>query len=74
MGSIALVILDLTISSENFSIISRIFRGIFRFLRIFLLFRKVIKNNKFDENIVFLRQINLKEFKLHHQTMILGHQ
>ena len=40
-GSIVLVILDLNISNTQFSSISKILRAIFRFLRIFLLFRKV---------------------------------
>jgi len=39
--SVVLVFLDIFVSSKKFSTISKIIRGIFRFLRIFLLFRKV---------------------------------
>lgn len=42
IGSLCLVIMDLRIESESFSSIARVIRGIMRFLRIFLLFRKVI--------------------------------
>lgn len=39
--SIVLVVLDIFLTNKTFSNISKILRGIFRFLRIFLLFRKV---------------------------------
>lgn len=47
-ASIVLVIIDFTItdSTTSFSFISKIIRGIFRFFRIFLLFRKVNQFNR----------------------------
>lgn len=39
--SIILVITDLGVDNSDFTSISKIFRAVFRFLRIFLLFRKV---------------------------------
>ena len=39
--SMAMIILDFTINDSNFSTASKILRGIFRFLRLFLVFRKV---------------------------------
>ncbi|KAM3143121.1 hypothetical protein pb186bvf_004707 [Paramecium bursaria] len=38
--SMAMIILDFTINDSNFSTASKILRGIFRFLRLFLVFRK----------------------------------
>lgn len=40
-GSVVLVVVDLSLEDSAFSSISKIIRGIFRLLRIFLLFRKV---------------------------------
>lgn len=39
--SIVLLALDLELSNESFKIISKVLRSIFRFLRLFLVFRKI---------------------------------
>lgn len=39
--SITLLILDDNLDNANFTTISKVLRGIFRFLRLFLVFRKV---------------------------------
>lgn len=58
VGSIALVIVDLiTIGHDgSFNLISKIIRGVFRFFRIFLMFRKVCLKSIFSIviNIYFL--------------------
>lgn len=41
LASVVLLILDFTLNNSQFSTISKILRGIFRFLRLFLVFRKV---------------------------------
>lgn len=41
VASVVLLILDFTLDNSEFSTISKILRGIFRFLRLFLVFRKV---------------------------------
>lgn len=48
VASIVLAIFDIVLSDERFSTISRVLRGILRFMRIFLLFRKV---NQFKKKI-----------------------
>lgn len=39
--SVVLLVLELTFDNDNFSTISKILRSVFRFLRLFLVFRKV---------------------------------
>jgi hypothetical protein len=39
--SIAMLILDWTLQDSNFRTASKVIRGVFRFLRLFLVFRKV---------------------------------
>lgn len=41
IASVVLLALDFTLENDSFSTISKILRGIFRFLRLFLVFRKV---------------------------------
>jgi hypothetical protein len=41
VASIVLIILDLNLDGAAFTTISKVLRGIFRFLRLFLVFRKV---------------------------------
>lgn len=53
VGSIILVIVDIIFDESSFNSISKIVRGIFRLLRIFLLFRKVF-SCFFSENIHFI--------------------
>jgi cAMP-specific phosphodiesterase 4 len=40
VASIAILMLDLNINDANFTTVSKVLRGIFRFLRLFLVFRK----------------------------------
>lgn len=49
--SLVLVILDINISGKQFSSVAKVFRGIFRLFRLFLLFRKVnfIKSLEFSQ-------------------------
>ena len=41
IASIILIILDLILEGDAFTTISKVLRGVFRFLRLFLVFRKV---------------------------------
>lgn len=56
IGSIVLVVIDLVLENSSFNTISKIVRGIFRLLRIFLLFRKVAVFLKIYVDFYFLGQ------------------
>lgn len=49
-ASIVLLALDMKLDNKNFKTISKILRGIFRFLRLFLVFRKVTEFNKISNS------------------------
>jgi len=70
--SIVLVILDWTLNDKNFKTVSKVLRGIFRFLRLFLVFRKVLKNYIFL--YIFFSLIKSKRFPIQLQGIVLEHQ
>jgi len=49
--SIVLVCTDMAVDNESFSSISKVIRGIFRFLRLFLVFRKLNQFKKIQSSI-----------------------